>query len=253
MSHGETDLTVSYWPPNLEDDILVHSMFRAIFQSFGIRDGAGNFAARFSDRAVENRTAALVTAHFENVPVSHDGSTTFAFEFHFGDEIEELSYRTVRDAFFDVSGGRVTKAGRLTRGKNQKWKVTVEPTSTADIVITTRGTESCDATHAVCTADGRIYAGGDSITVARYALSVADADVREGPDATLDFVVTLSRERTEATTVDYATSDGTATAGTDYTAASGTLTFVAGETSKTVSVAVLDDTHDEGGGSRRCP
>ena len=247
VSHGETGLTVSYWPTNLEGDIRVHSMFRAAFQSFGIRDGAGNFALEFSDRAVENRTAALVTAHFENVPVSHDGSTAFAFEFHFGDEIEELSYRTVRDAFFDVSGGRVTKAGRLTRGKNQKWKVTVEPTSTADIVITTRGTESCDAAHAVCTADGRIYAGGDSITVARYALSVADADVREGPDATLDFVVTLSRERTEATTVDYATSDGTATAGTDYTAASGTLTFAAGETSKTVSVAVLDDTHDEGG------
>ena len=247
VSHGETDLTVSYWPTNLEDDIRVHPPARAALQSLGIRDGAGNFAAGFSDRAVENRTAALVTAHFENVPVSHDGSTAFAFEFHFGDEIEELSYRTVRDAFFDVSGGRVTKAGRLTRGKNQKWKVTVEPTSTADIVITARGTESCDAAHAVCTADGRIYAGGDSITVARYALSVADADVREGPDATLDFVVTLSRERTEATTVDYATSDGTATAGTDYTAASGTLTFAAGETSKTVSVAVLDDTHDEGG------
>ena len=187
-----------------------------------------------------------LTASFENAPGSHDGSTTFAFELHFGGEIEGLSYRTVRDEFFDVSGGRVTKAGRLTRGKNQKWKVTVEPTSTADIVITTRGTESCDAAHAVCTADGRIYAGGDSITVARYALSVADADVREGPDATLDFVVTLSRERTETTTVDYATSDGTATAGTDYTAASGTLTFAAGETSKTVSVAVLDDAHDEG-------
>ena len=47
-------------------------------------------------------------------------------------------------------------------------------------------------------------------------------------------------------TVDYATSDGTATAGSDYTAASGTLTFASGETSKTVSVAVLDDSHDEG-------
>ena len=41
------------------------------------------------------------------------------------------------------------------------------------------------------------------------------------------------------------TSDGTAVAGEDYTVASGTLTFAAGETEKTVSVAVLDDTHDE--------
>ena len=47
-------------------------------------------------------------------------------------------------------------------------------------------------------------------------------------------------------TVDWATADGTATAGEDYTAASGTLTFSAGETEKTVTVAVLDDAHDEG-------
>ena len=39
----------------------------------------------------------------------------------------------------------------------------------------------------------------------------------------------------------WATSDGTATAGTDYTATSGTLTFAAGETEQTVSVPVLDD------------
>ena len=47
-------------------------------------------------------------------------------------------------------------------------------------------------------------------------------------------------------TVDYATADGTAAAGADYTATSGTLTFAAGETTKTVSVPILDDSHDEG-------
>ena len=46
--------------------------------------------------------------------------------------------------------------------------------------------------------------------------------------------------------MDYATSDGTATAGSDYTAVSDTLTFAVGETEKTVSVPVLDDAHDEG-------
>ena len=45
----------------------------------------------------------------------------------------------------------------------------------------------------------------------------------------------------------YATSDGSATAGADYTATSGTLTFAAGETEQTVAVAVLDDAHDDGG------
>ncbi len=46
--------------------------------------------------------------------------------------------------------------------------------------------------------------------------------------------------------VDYATRDGTAVAGADYTNTSGTLTFVAGETRKTVDVQVLADSHDEG-------
>lgn len=186
-----------------------------------------------------------LTAQFEHVPETHDGETAFTFQLHFSEDIDGLSFRSMRDAFFDVRGGRVVRAQRLTRGESRKWLVRVNPTSTGDIVITTRAAESCDAAHAVCTADGRKYAGGDSITVARDALSVADAQVREGADATLDFVVTLSRARSEATTVDYATSDGTATAGADYTAASGTLTFASGETSKTVSVTVLVDTEDE--------
>ena len=78
------------------------------------------------------------------------------------------------------------------------------------------------------------------------ALSAADARVEEGAGATLDFRVTLDAAASGAVTVDYATADGTARAGEDYRAASGTLTFAAGETSKTIAVAVIDDSHDEG-------
>ena len=82
------------------------------------------------------------------------------------------------------------------------------------------------------------------------ALSVADATAAEpgeGLSATLDFVVTLSPASSGTVTVAYATSDGTATEGSDYSETSGTLTFNAGETSKTVSVPVLPDGHDDGG------
>src|SRR5205823_9745060 len=47
-------------------------------------------------------------------------------------------------------------------------------------------------------------------------------------------------------TVNYATEDGTATAGKDYLAAGGTLTFAPGETSKNVDVTVYGDFEDEG-------
>ena len=83
-------------------------------------------------------------------------------------------------------------------------------------------------------------------SVGPATLSVADARTTEETDATLEFAVTLSQAASETVTVDYATADGTAQAGQDYTATDGTLTFAAGETQKTVSVAVLDDAHDEG-------
>jgi hypothetical protein len=45
--------------------------------------------------------------------------------------------------------------------------------------------------------------------------------------------------------VNFATADGSATAGSDYGATSGTLTFANNETSKTVTIPILDDTADE--------
>ena len=85
-----------------------------------------------------------------------------------------------------------------------------------------------------------------NVTDRDAALSVDDASVSEGPGATLAFAVTLDRTRDREVRVKYATSDGTATQGEDYTGVSGTLRFAAGETSKTVSVPVLDDAHNEG-------
>jgi Calx-beta domain/Domain of unknown function (DUF4114)/RTX calcium-binding nonapeptide repeat (4 copies) len=56
------------------------------------------------------------------------------------------------------------------------------------------------------------------------------------------FDITLSKTSTENVTVKYTTADGTATAVSDYTAATGTITFNPGETSKTVNISVKGDT-----------
>ena len=77
-------------------------------------------------------------------------------------------------------------------------------------------------------------------------VSVRDTHAFELPRWNLNFRVYLSRLMRGPVRVDYATSDGTAIAGSDYRATSGTLTFWPGETTKTVAVPVLDDYHDEG-------
>ena len=192
-----------------------------------------------------------LTAAFGKVPAEHDGSSAFDLELHFSEAPKGLSYRTLSgNAFFNVTNGTVTKAKRLVKKDNSGWRITVEPASDADVAIgllPALPTADCAEAAVVCTADGtRLSVGPATFVPGPASLSVANATVQEGPNATLDFVVTLSRARHEATTVDYATSDGTATAGSDYTADSGTLSFAIGETEKTVSVTVLDDIHDEG-------
>lgn len=76
-------------------------------------------------------------------------------------------------------------------------------------------------------------------------LAVSDAMVDE-TDGTASFLVRASRPSATPFTVSYATMDGSATAGADYVAASGMISFAAGETVKTVSVALVDDKLPEG-------
>ena len=79
------------------------------------------------------------------------------------------------------------------------------------------------------------------ITIAGFA------SPQEGTGTTnnASFEVRLSNPSHQTITVAFATADGTAIAGTDYTATSGTITFNPGETTKSVSVALIGDSTDE--------
>ena len=126
--------------------------------------------------------------------------------------------------------------------------VNFEPESLQDVSISLGPTVDCASSGAVCTTDGRKLSNNIHLIVkGPPGLSVADAQVAEGPNALMEFVVTLSRVLNESVSVNYTTSDVTASAGQDYTATSDTLTFEPGETSKTVAVEVLDDAHDDDG------
>ena len=202
----------------------------------------------FTVAASEAVAPDALTASFEGVPEAHGGpgSEAFTFRVRFSQE-PRVSYAVLRDESFAVTGGGVRRARRVD-GRNDLREIHVEPEGWDDVRVTLAGGRACGTEGAICTADGKVLANTAVATVpGPLALSVADAEAREGPGVTLDFEVTLNRAASATVTVDYATADGTATAGADYTAASGTLTFAPGETAKTVNVPVLDDAHDDTG------
>jgi len=76
------------------------------------------------------------------------------------------------------------------------------------------------------------------------SLSINDVTLAEGNGGTTAFTFTVSQSAASGltTTLNYTTADGSAIAGSDYSATSGTLTFAPGETLKTVTVLVTGDT-----------
>src|SRR5215204_10380 len=92
-----------------------------------------------------------------------------------------------------------------------------------------------------------LFATGVDVAAQSPSISVRDAVVVEGNSGTTQatFVVALSGPTSQSVSVSFATSNGTATAGSDYIATSGALAFAPGEVEKPVVVLVNGDTVDE--------
>ncbi len=153
-----------------------------------------------------------------------------------------VAYATA-DGTATAGSDYVAASGTLTFGAGETAK-TIQVTVNGDTVVegneafTVRLTNAAGATIADGSATGTLT--NDDPTATLPTLSVADVSMREGNAGTAElmFIVTLDKAATGPVTVKYATADGTATAGSDYTALTGTLTFAAGETSKHVHVVV---------------
>ena len=92
-----------------------------------------------------------MTASFESVPTSHDGSDSFRIRIAFSEAPKSgFSYTTMRDHAFTVTGGSVTGARRLVSGKNLRWEITVQPSGNADVTVVLPATTNCAAQGAIC-------------------------------------------------------------------------------------------------------
>ena len=197
-----------------------------------------------------------LTAGWSMIPGAHEGSES-PFEIHLQfsedvDLVEVIGEQNLLEHAFTVTDGSIEAIwpARDRRGEYlaNEWAMRVAPDSEEPVTISPVVELACDQPGAICTIDDRPLSEAPSVTVHRteQGLSVADAEVGEGPGAVLVFEVTLARLADHPVTVDYATADGTATAGEDYDAVSGTLSFETGQTTARVQVPVLDDSHDEG-------
>ena len=130
--------------------------------------------------------------------------------------------------------------------------------STAQTVTVAAATDTDAANDAVVTLTHAVSgADYESEVAPSVAVTIIEKDTAtfsvSGPatlaeDAgTVTYTVSLSKQPSGNVTVKYVTADGTATAGSDYTAARGTLTFTQDNwsTNQTVSVTITDDTVDD--------
>ena len=105
-----------------------------------------------------------LTGVIQNAAASHDGENVFTFELRFSEEFG-ISYKTLRDHAFTVTGGTVRKAQRLEQGSNIGWRITVSPDSSGAVTIILPITEDCEAQGAICTEDGRMLSHRLELTV----------------------------------------------------------------------------------------
>jgi hypothetical protein len=138
-----------------------------------------------------------------------------------------------------------------TLSANRATLTLVAGATSATITVTPVDDNAAEATETVtlAIAAGTGYTAGTPASASgsiadndTRTLSIANASVTEADKSTsVTLTVTLSSASTSTVTVSYATANGTALAGSDYTAASGTLTFSAGQTSKTITITILGD------------
>lgn len=152
-----------------------------------------------------------------------------------------------QDGSLDIArtNGIVRYAGNGTFSSEELYDPTQSPGATAVAAGDFNGDGWLDVATANSTGNSvSVLLNDQTWAVTPPTITVSDAPtITEGNTGTTSatFTVTLSKPSTAAVTVSYATADGTATAGSDYVANTGTLTIPAGQTSGTFTVAVMGD------------
>ncbi len=113
--------------------------------------GSDSIAVTINITDVDETDETLLTAVFENMPSSHDGSSLFTFNVRFSEDVA-IGYVNMREYAFDVTNGDV-EAARRVNGSSAYWEITVEPDDNSDVTIVLEANRACNVTGAICTSD----------------------------------------------------------------------------------------------------
>jgi endoglucanase len=152
------------------------------------------------------------------------------------------------DAPFEVTnlwnGQIVSHVGSHYVVRDASWNATIPPNGIVSFGFQASNTGTVVQPTGY-TVNGQVVGGEPAPSIP--AMAVSDISLTEGGSGSKGavFTVSLSKASTEPVSVSFASTDGTAKAGSDYVATSGTLTFAPGETTKSVDVSVLGDMFSE--------
>lgn len=219
---------------------------------------ATNLFGEFIDYQFTATVLPTITLALSPTSVSEDGTNNLIYTFSRNGDLSAAltaNYNVAGTATFNTdyirigTGNFTATSGTITFAANASTAtLTIDPT--ADTIVEN------DETVALTLATGTGYAIGTTTAVTG---TIVNDDVpvmiNLSPNQTIvegntnpqnvTYTVTLSRSDTRVITVDYATANGTATAGLDYTTRTGTLTFNSGVTSQSINIPILNDSINE--------
>ena len=165
-AHAAAGARLSITPPDADADREGHQVSldngdNAIEVTVTAADGAAQ--RTYAVTVTRDISATPLTGRFTSLPSAHDGSSPVTLRLEFSEPVV-LSYLTLRDEAFEVTGGAVQRARRVD-GRRDLWDIEVVPDSDEDLTVSLPATSDCSAADAVCTGDGKPFSGGLAATV----------------------------------------------------------------------------------------
>jgi cyclophilin family peptidyl-prolyl cis-trans isomerase len=218
---------------------------------------ATNLFGEFIDYQFTATVLPTITLALSPTSVSEDGTNNLIYTFSRNGDLSAAltaNYSVAGTATFNTDYTRIgtenftATSGTITFAAGASTAtLTIDPT--ADTVV------ESNETVALTLATGTGYTIGtttavtgtivnDDVPVINLSANQTIVEGNSNPQ-NVTYTVTLSRSDTRVITVNYATANGTATAGSDYTSRTGTLTFNSGVTSQSINIPILNDSINE--------